>query len=83
MISRMILVYALLLTLVAIVSSIDFSKYTLDEKTKSLLYCDDNYVPQEKPQQVKEDKAEFSNVNDDRSAEEAEDLLIRIYGDKR
>ena len=28
-------------------------------------------------------KAEFSNVNDDRSAEEAEDLLIRIYGDKR
>ena len=85
-ISNMILVYALLLAIVAIVGSIDFSKYTVDENTKKLLYCDDNYEPPVKQQATvasADATQEFSNVNDDKAAEEAEGLLCRIYGDNK
>ena len=42
----MILVYAMMLVIVVIIGSVDFSKYSLDDNTRSLLYCDDSYEPQ-------------------------------------
>ena len=77
----MILVYAMMLVIVVIIGSVDFSKYSLDDNTRSLLYCDDSYEPQatEAPQATQE----FSNVNESKSEKDAVDLLQRIYGDHK
>lgn len=83
----MILVYAMMLVIVVIIGSVDFSKYSLDDNTRSLLYCDDSYEPQatEAPQAAEAPQAtqEFSNVNESKSEKDAVDLLQRIYGDHK